>query len=83
MTFMQAFEKGIRNIFPSTFTIAISLTILTFILALFLTDPLSNSDNHFLQLLGFWYHGMWDTSLLAFAVQMMLILVLGYVLAST
>ncbi|MBC8458938.1 MAG: short-chain fatty acid transporter [Deltaproteobacteria bacterium] len=83
MKFVHAFEKGIRNIFPSTFTIAIFLTILTFILALLLTDPLSNSDNHFLQLLGFWYKGLWNTSLLAFAVQMMLILVLGYVLAST
>lgn len=101
MTFIQAFEKGIRKIFPSTFTIAISLTILTFILAFFLTDtvdlslagksyykdvltdPLSNSNNHFLQLIGFWYKGLWNTSLLAFAIQMMLILVLGYVLAST
>ena len=101
MNFIQAFEKGIRKLFPSTFTIAISLTILTFILALLLTDSvdvslsdnflysevaadsLSNSDNHFLQLFGFWYKGLWNSSMLAFAVQMMLILVLGYVLAST
>ncbi|MBC8315518.1 MAG: short-chain fatty acid transporter [Bacteroidales bacterium] len=101
MNFIQTFEKGVRNIFPSTFTIAIFLTILTFILAFFLTDTidvslsensiykevaadsLSNSDNHFLQLLGFWYKGLWNSSMLAFAVQMMLILVLGYVLAST
>ena len=90
-----------RRIFPSTFTIAILLTILTFLLALLLTDPvdpvqslnpvhkevvsdpLSNSDNHFVQLLGFWYTGLWNTGLMAFAVQMMLILVLGHVLAST
>jgi len=101
MNFVNAFEKGIRKIFPSTFTIAISLTILTFILAFFLTDtvdfsssdnsfykdvatdPLSTSDNHFLQLVGFWYKGLWNPGMLAFAVQMMLILVLGYVLAST
>jgi len=101
MNFVNAFEKGIRKLFPSTFTIAISLTFLTFILALFLTDtidlssadkpfykdfsgdPLSGSGHHFLQLIGFWYKGLWNASMLAFAVQMMLILVLGYVLAST
>jgi len=101
MSFVNAFEKGIRKIFPSTFTIAVSLTILTFILALLLTktidftipvtsiykevstDSLSTSGNHFMQLLGFWYQGLWNTGMLAFTVQMMLILVLGYVLAST
>ncbi len=90
-----------RRIFPSTFTIAIALTIVTFILALWLTptidlarstnpvhkevisDPLANSGHHLLQLIGFWYVGLWNTGLLAFAVQMMLILVLGHVLAST
>lgn len=36
-----------------------------------------------MQLLGFWYQGFWNTSMVAFAVRMMLILVLGYVLAST
>jgi short-chain fatty acids transporter len=44
---------------------------------------MSNSTNHLLQIMGFWYKGLWNTSLLAFAVQMMLILVLGYVIAST
>ncbi len=83
MRFVNTFEKGIRNIFPSTFTIAIFLTILTFILALLLTPNLSDSGGHFGQILGFWYKGLWDISLLAFALQMMLILVLGYVLAST
>jgi short-chain fatty acids transporter len=101
MNFFQAFEKFMRKLFPSTFTIAIFLTVLTFFLALILTepvnietsgkavhqeilsDPLSNSHIHLLQVTGFWYNGLWNTALLAFAVQMMLILVLGYVLAST
>jgi len=39
MNFVHAFEKGIRKIFPSTFTITISLTFITFILALVFTDP--------------------------------------------
>lgn len=101
MKFFKAFEKLMRAIFPSTFTIAIMLTVLTILLALFMTDPvdpasssnpvlrevandpLSNSNNHLLQILGFWYTGLWNTGLLAFSVQMMLILVLGYVIAST
>lgn len=101
MKFFQSFEKLMRAILPSTFSIAIILTLATILLALFITDPvdlpasdnpvlkevvsdpLSNSGNHLLQILGFWYVGLWNTGLLAFAVQMMLILVLGYVLAST
>ncbi len=101
MRILHMFEKFMRRIFPSTFTIAIGLTIITFILAILLTsridistssnpvlsevsgDPLASSTNHFLQLLGFWYNGLWSTGMLAFAVQMMLILVLGYVLAAT
>jgi len=98
---ISSLAEGLRKLFPSTFSIAIALTVITFILALWLTttvdfsgsvsafyqdvatDPLSTSGNHFLQLLGFWYKGMWNPGLLAFAIQMMLILVLGYVLAST
>lgn len=101
MKVFYRFEMLMRTLFPSTFSIAIFLTILTVMLALFIThpvspsasedpvlrevaaDPLSNSGNHFLQILGFWYMGMWNTGLLAFLVQMMLILVLGYVIAST
>jgi len=101
MKFFSVYEKIMRRIFPSTFTIAIGLTIITFLLALILThhidisasgnpvhhdvkaDPLSNSANHVIQLLGFWYIGLWNTGLMAFALQMMLILVLGHVLAST
>ena len=87
--------------FPSTFTISVILTFLTFVLAAIFTDPvnietsansiysdiisdpLSKSKNHFAQLTGFWYQGMWNTGMLAFTVQMMLILVLGYVMAAT
>lgn len=101
MNFFDGFTGFLQKNFPSTFTIALFLTLLTFLLALFLTspvdvahstksvfhnissDPLTNSNVHAIQLLSFWYDGMWNTNLLAFAVQMMLILVLGYALAST
>lgn len=101
MKFFAGFEKTMQSVFPSTFSIAILLTVITILLALLITDPvmpslsgnpvlkevasdpLSNSGNHLLQIIGFWYTGLWNIGLLAFALQMMLILVLGYVLAST
>ncbi|MBN3034168.1 MAG: short-chain fatty acid transporter [Bacteroidales bacterium] len=100
MEWLRIFEKLMRKIFPSTFTIALFLTVLTFLLALLLTpcadihhsakplhaelatDPLANSGSHLLQITAFWYKGLWDPDMMAFALQMMLILVLGYVLAS-
>ncbi len=77
--------KIIENIFkkyiPSPFTIAILLTFLTLILALFFTKPDSvGSESYFLEILSFWENGLWNGNLLVFAYQMMLILVLGHVL---
>lgn len=76
-------SKLIENIFrrylPSPFTIAILLTILTIVLALVFTQ--NNTDgNHLFTVLSFWEDGVWNESLLVFAYQMMLILVLGHVL---
>ncbi len=70
----------LKRILPSPFSIAVVLTYLTFILALWLT-PNHSKDPHFLALAGYWAKGFWE--LLAFSMQMMLILVLGYVLALT
>ncbi|MBU2526539.1 MAG: TIGR00366 family protein [Bacteroidetes bacterium] len=73
----------IENLFgkwlPSPFTIAVLLTFLTFILAWAFTKPAAE-DNQGFQLLKFWESGIWNTGLLVFAYQMMLILVLGHVL---
>lgn len=72
--------RGLRNFLPSPFTLAILLTGFTFLLALVLTHPAeSDSEPHILQLVGHWEGGFW--SLLKFAMQMMLMLVLGHVLA--
>lgn len=73
-------EKVFRAIFPSPFTIAIFLTLITFVLAFFITQP-PKEGSHFIQLLSFWEKGLWDASLLTFAFQMMCMLVFGYVLA--
>lgn len=77
--------KAIENIFqkylPSPFTIAILLTLVTILLAVFFTRP---TDAEFLtytlDVLKFWEGGIWSTNLLEFAYQMMLILILGHVL---
>ncbi len=48
-------------------------------MALVFTENISDK-NHFVQILSYWESGVWNTSLLVFAYQMMLILVLGHVL---
>lgn len=80
MSFARKFEKILKGLLPSPFTIAILLTFLTFILALCITTP-NTKENHFIQLLQFWEQGLWNSPLLVFAIQMMLMLVLGHVLA--
>ena len=77
--------KAIENIFqrylPSPFTIAILLSLLTLLLAVFFTRPsdISLIDYTF-DVFRFWENGIWSNSLLVFAYQMMLILILGHVL---
>jgi short-chain fatty acids transporter len=66
---------------PSPFSLAILLSFATFILALFYTSNPDPSRPYIFTLLGFWEKGFWE--LLTFAMQMMLMLVLGNVLALT
>jgi short-chain fatty acids transporter len=74
------FTLFLRKVLPSPFTIAVLLTYVTFVLALLFTP--NNSDKpHFELLTGYWLTGFFE--LLGFTMQMMLILVLGYVLALT
>ena len=80
MRFADAFVRTAQRVLPSPFTIAILLTLLTYILALVLTDPKTDQP-HALELLLFWKGGFFD--FLKFAMPMMLILVLGHVLALT
>ena len=81
MNYFEWFTKVFRRFLPSTFTIAILLTIVTFIGAWIFTGE--NNSEHVWLLLEFWQKGLWTPSLLVFAVQMMLMLVLGHVLALT
>jgi short-chain fatty acids transporter len=80
MSIAKQSEKILKAFLPTPFTIAVLLTFFTFLLALIITEP-KTEENHFLQLLSFWEKGIWNSPLLVFAIQMMLMLVLGHTLA--
>jgi short-chain fatty acids transporter len=82
----EKITRGFRRFLPSPFTIALILTLFTFILAMVLTKPdQEDAGGYLYQLMTFWEEGLWDKSAggLYFAFQMMLMLVLGHVLALT
>ena len=82
MLFSKKIEKLFHSVFPAPFTIAVFLTFLTFTLALF-TKNNEGVYNNIIEILSFWEKGIWNPPLLVFAIQMMLMLVLGHVLALT
>ncbi len=79
MNITKTIEALFKRFMPSPFAIAILLTVLTMLLALFFTEAPKN-ESHILAIFSFWEHGIWNNSLLVFAYQMMLILVLGHIL---
>ncbi|MDT8347321.1 MAG: TIGR00366 family protein, partial [Flavobacteriaceae bacterium] len=74
MSVLSIVERVFDRFLPSPFTIAVLLSLLSMVLALIFT----NTDIP--SLLSDWQNGMWDTNLLVFAYQMMLILILGHIL---
>ena len=64
-----------KKFLPSPFSIAILLTITITLISLILTK------NHIKDVIFFWENGLWNPALMNFAMQMMLMLVLGYVIA--
>jgi short-chain fatty acids transporter len=79
MNITKTIETIFKRFLPSPFAIAILLTLLTMVLALFITEA-PKDESHFLAILSFWEQGIWNNALLVFAYQMMLILVLGHIL---
>lgn len=74
--------RFVRNILPSPFSIAVILTLLTFLLALIFTQRPENSIYPYpIKILEYWQTGFWE--LLSFTMQMALILILGHTLALT
>jgi len=82
MSFSDKYSKVFKYLLPSPFTIAVILSIVTFFIALFFTNSEGKSSVLYtFDLLKYWEEGIWNSSALVFAMQMMLMLVLGHVLA--
>ncbi len=71
-------ELTFKRLIPAPFTLAVLLTLFTMLIAFFFTGEQHTSSA--INILKYWQNGMWDPALLVFAIQMMLILVLGHVL---
>ena len=83
MGFFKVIEKTFKVILPTPFSIALILTVLSFLLAFFLTESSQSGIFRIAEIAQYWENGLWDSPLLVFAVQMMLMLVLGHTLALT
>lgn len=84
MSFTQKFERLFHNVLPSPFTLAVGLTFFVLLVAVLFFKPTDQSIlHHGVDVLGYWYRGIWSGPFLVFAYQMILILVLGHVLALT
>ena len=82
MKFTDIFARWFKRILPSPFTLAIVLTLFVLAVALIFQKPNDVSFSDYVhKLLSAWDGKMWDNGLLAFLVQMMLMLVLGHTLA--
>ncbi len=74
----------VRRVLPSPFTIAILLSVFAYFTILLAFEPDGASELTAplpLSILEWWRNGLWNASLMVFAMQMMLMLVLGHVLA--
>lgn len=81
MKITQSYLRAAHWLLPSPLTLAVLLSVATFFMAWSLTPVEVSHARRAVELAEFWYLGFWD--LLAFAMQMMLILVLGHALALT
>ena len=84
MSFSDKYASFYKRVLPSPFSIAILLTLITFLIALVFTKPSHiGFGTYSLKLMGDWESGLWKEGGggLYFAFQMMLMLVLGHVLA--
>ncbi len=81
MSFAKRYVSVATWLLPSPFTLAVLLSALTFMMAMVLPEQANWSFTYVSSVANAWQLGFWD--LLTFAMQMMMILVLGHVLALT
>ncbi|PWL32097.1 TIGR00366 family protein [uncultured Roseivirga sp.] len=78
----KRFRQLFYHLFPSPFAIAIIISVMVFFLALIFTQRPENAVSAYpIKILEYWQTGFWE--LLAFTMQMALILILGHTLALT
>ncbi|MCT4664511.1 MAG: TIGR00366 family protein [Flavobacteriales bacterium] len=80
MPFSQKIEKAFRTFLPSPFSIAVILTFLVFVLAVFFGNTPSD-ESATIFVVKAWKNGLFQAGFMRFLVQMMLMLVLGHVIA--
>jgi len=76
--FLELYVRLVRSLLPSPLTIAFLLTAITLAIVLIVNGLPSGG---FVGVLDWWAKGLWQPGLMVFALQMMLMLVLGHVLA--
>lgn len=81
MNIVQAIERAFRTLLPTPFTIAVLLTLLTMLLAFLFTGAEGSATERVAEVVALWESGLWNQPMLVFAMQMMLMLVLGHILA--
>ena len=82
--FSAKIERLFRTLLPSPFSIAILLSVISFVCVLVFQKPITfTSTDYAIELISVWSSGIWSSSGLVFLVQMMLMLILGHVLALT
>ncbi|MEQ9188178.1 MAG: TIGR00366 family protein [Cryomorphaceae bacterium] len=77
--FLETYIQLVRRILPSPLSIAFLLTGLTVLVAFLFIDR--SKVQSITEVFDWWAIGLWDGGLMVFALQMMLMLVLGHVLA--
>jgi short-chain fatty acids transporter len=77
---LEGYIRLVRRVLPSPFSIAIALTVVSFF-TVFVLNFSNSADIQLVETLDWWASGLWTPSLMVFAMQMMLMLVLGHALA--
>lgn len=82
MNFTEKYSRVFQYLLPAPLTIALLLTGVTIVIAYFFAEWQPNSNqNQLYTILTYWEKGLWNNGLMVFAMQMMLMLVLGHILA--
>lgn len=78
--FIESYIKAVRRLLPSPFSIALIITGFTLVLV-FIKQVVGSGSVQAMTTIEWWSAGLWNTGLIVFAFQMMLMLVLGHILA--